>query len=91
MTSIAIQDQSSRVTLICNWSAQVKYPNTDGILQVEILGDKETSLLEEETRRIRLIVEDVDHLRDVASEYAMSPFAKMHLQDFLDPVALFHP
>jgi len=90
MSSIVIQDASSRVTLLTNWQTAISCPSTNGTIHVSILGSMEENLLGDETRRIRFLVEDVDPVRDVSSEYAMSPYAHNFIQDFLDPLALFY-
>lgn len=46
-------------------------------------------LLKDEIRRIRVIMEDVNGLRDVTSEYSVSPFARLMIQDFMDPIELY--
>ncbi|CAB9517148.1 Alpha-(1,3)-fucosyltransferase 10 [Seminavis robusta] len=55
--------------------------------------DKETAkvprLMKDEVLRIRVILEDVNVLRDAATEYNMSPYARLMITDFLDPLMFF--
>ena len=55
--------------------------------------DKETAkvprLMKDEVLRIRVILEDVNLLRVAATEYNMSPYARLMITDFLDPLMFF--
>ena len=50
-------------------------------------GDK---LMSDTAGRIRIILEDSNHLKDVRTEYTMSPFAKVQVEDFMEPVEMFY-
>lgn len=105
-SSIAIQDDSTRVTVLANWVTKVSTPAMEGIIDLLVLephsiGSNEKiegkdgepdyfrRFLDNETRRIRVIMEDVNGLRDVPSEYSVSPYARLMIQDFLDPIELY--
>jgi hypothetical protein len=88
MTSIAIQDDRSRVTIVCNWPTRVWSPS-EGIIQIAVQSSDEAPQLKDETRTIRIIPEDVDPLRDVRTEYSLSPYAKRVIEDFSKPLELY--
>lgn len=90
-SSVAVQDSSSRVTVVTNWPATIACP-TNGIIEVVVHdddNDNDNDMHQDETRRIRVITEDVDSVRDVVTEYNMSPYARAFLQDLVEPLAVF--
>ncbi|KAI2490662.1 alpha-(1-_3)-fucosyltransferase [Fragilaria crotonensis] len=87
-SSVAIQDRFSRMTVLANWPTQLRSP-ARGIIEVVVLGPDEESLLMNEVRQIRILLEDISSLRDVKTEYGATPFAKPLMQDFLDPLELY--
>jgi hypothetical protein len=89
MTSVAIQDSRARVTVLCDWPTKA-YSPSPGIIQIEVMSNGQKELGRDEIRRIRVIPEDLDPLRDVSTEYALSPFSKRFIQDFASPLELFH-
>ena len=88
MTSVAIQDDRSRVTVVCDWPTRAWSPS-EGIIQIAFQTSDEAPLLKDETRTIRVIPEDVDQLRGVRTEYSLSPFTKRMIEDFSKPLELF--
>ena len=88
VSSLSIQDRQARVTILTNWPTTLTSP-TAGTIHVPVLSRHEDSLHDEETRRIRLIVEDLD-VRDVMTEYSVSPYAWRFVQDFMDPLVLLY-
>jgi hypothetical protein len=88
MTSVAIQDDRARVTVMCDWPTRAWSPS-EGIIQIAVQTSDEAPLLKDETRTIRVIPEDVDQLRDVRTEYSLSPYAKRMIEDFSKPLELF--
>ena len=106
ISSIAIQDRNSRVTILTNWLADLSCPKQHSNVDILVKNlktskgrqtfgepDAETGFIrrlqEDEVLRIRVIIEDVNTLRDVASEYSVSPYARLMMQDFLDPLMFF--
>jgi hypothetical protein len=87
-SSAAIQDRTSRMTVLANWPTQLRSP-AQGIVEIVVLGSDEESLLTNEIRQIRILLEDISSLRDVKTEYGATPFAKPLIQDFLDPLELY--
>jgi hypothetical protein len=87
MTSVAIQDRS-RVTIVCDWPTRAWSPG-EGILQIAVQTSDEAPLLKDETRTIRIIPEDVDPLRNVRTEYSLSPYARRMIEDFSKPLELY--
>lgn len=105
MSSIAIEDSRTRVTVLANWATELMTPSLESTIDVliqdlrtagqdESQKDPDTGfysrLSADDTRRIRLIVEDVNALRDVPTEYSISPFASQMIKDFLDPLMYFY-
>ena len=88
MTSVAMQDDRSRVTVLCYWPTKAFSPS-QGIIQIEVQSNGEKELLKDEIRMVRIIPEDVDPLRDVSTEYSLSPYAKRMMEDFFNPLELF--
>ena len=88
MTSLAIQDDRQRVTVICDWPAKVASPG-EGIIAITVQKDGESPLLKDETRIIRVIPEDLDPARDVRSEYSLSHYTRRMIEDFSNPLELF--
>jgi hypothetical protein len=87
MTSVAIQDRS-RVTIVCDWPTRAWSPG-EGILQIAVQTSDEAPLLKDETRTIRIIPEDIDPLRNVRTEYSLSPYARRMIEDFSKPLELY--
>ena len=88
-SSLAIQDRRSRMTVLSNWPALMRSPTT-GIVHIEMQTVYEASLRNNEIRRVRIVLEDISSLRDVKTEYVVTPFAEPLIQDFLDPLELFY-
>jgi Glycosyltransferase family 10 (fucosyltransferase) C-term len=88
-SSIAIQDSTSRMTVLTNWPTQLRSP-THGIVEIVVQETSEEKLFTNEIRRIRILIEDISSLRDVKTEYGTSPFAMPLIQDFLNPLELFY-
>lgn len=108
MSSIAIQDDKTRATILTNWVTNLSTPNDEGrvdilIRNLKIPGDgsprtpkreerddpKQPRLMQDEVLRIRVILEDVNELRDGWTEFNLSPFARLMISDFLDPLMFF--
>ena len=104
MSSIAIQDKKTRVTVLANWPTELLTPNVESTIDILIQDlrkakevgeeDPETGfrsrLAKDDVRRVRVIMEDVNLLRDVSTEYSISPYAHLMMKDFLDPLMHFY-
>ena len=88
MTSIAIQDEGSRVIVLCDWPTKA-YSPSPGIIQIEVLSNGQKELMKDETRLLRVIPEDLDPLRDDSTEFSLSPYSRRMIEDFLNPLELF--
>jgi len=102
MSSIAIQDEKSKATILSNWVTDVRTPKSEGKVDILIkdlrksgspsLGEADPvtgfspRLPPDEVLRIRVIIEDVNLLRDASTEYSVSPYARLMITDFLDPM-----
>jgi hypothetical protein len=88
LTSVAIQDEQSRVTVLCDWPTKA-YSPSPGVIQIEIQGNGEKELQRDEIRTLRVIPEDLDSLRDTRTEFSMSPYSKSLIEDFANGLELF--
>lgn len=90
ISSAAIQDEFSKVTVLTSWETSVHSPQ-EGILEVSILKENESFPTNNDgVRRIRVILEDVNMLHDKMTEHFPSSYAKVMIQDFVDPLELFY-
>jgi hypothetical protein len=87
VSSIAIQDFNSKLTVLTDLAVAMT-SNIENVVDIvfKAAGDK---LMSNTAGRIRIILEDLNHLKDVRTEYTMSPFAKLQVEDFLEPVEMF--
>ena len=83
-SSSAIQDMSSRATVIADWRTVIETPEP-GVVEV-MLPDAL-----EESRRIRIIIEDVDLVNYKLTEFYPFSFGKKMTQDFANPMEMYHP
>jgi len=90
-SSVAIQDERSRVTVLANWETEI-VSSKEGTIEIVIHSDSEGTLQEDETRRIRVIMEDSNPngIHDKLTEYYPSSFGKQMIHDFVDPLELFY-
>jgi hypothetical protein len=89
-SSLAIQDAKSKVIVLASWNTQI-ISAEEGI--VHILVRKADEVLQhgdDERKRIRVIIEDMVELYDKATEFFPTSFAKLMVQDFVDPLELFY-
>lgn len=96
VTSISIQDEFSKVTLLANWVTTISCP-VQGMLEVVVVKDPETNeQLDSPSRlnipkRLRVIVEDMNVIHDKMTEYFPSSFSSKMIKDFVDPLEVYHP
>jgi hypothetical protein len=89
-SSLSIQDSKSKVIVLASWHTEITSAK-EGVVEVVIRkGDEELPHEQDETRRIRIIIEDMVELYDKATEFYPTSFAKLHVQDFVDPLELFY-
>jgi hypothetical protein len=89
-SSMAIQDSKSKVIVLASWHTEITSVK-EGVVEIIIRkSDEELPHEEDETRRIRVIIEDMAALYDKATEFYPTSFAKLHIQDFVDPLELFY-
>ena len=94
ISSMAIQDRSIRVTVLANWpEASFSTKGRHGLVHVMIPQHSSRQppkvMNRDETYRIRIILEELDSLRDVPTEYVMSHVATVMTRDFLDPLEFY--
>lgn len=88
-SSIAIHDDRSKVTVLANWETEM-ISTREGVIGIVVNSGSEGNLQEDETRKIRIIVEDTDVVRDKLSEYYPSSYGKLMIHDFVDPLEFFY-
>lgn len=88
-TSVAIQDEQSKVTVLANFETEF-ITTKEGTIGIVVSGGSEGSLQEDEIRRVRVVVEDRDVIHDKVSEYYPSSYGKKVIHDFIDPLEFFY-
>ena len=83
-SSAAIQDTKARVTVLADWKTDISSPK-EGVIEVPL----PSSL--DETRRIRIIIEDVDTVNFKLTEFFPFNVGKKMTEDFINPVELYYP
>ena len=85
--SAAAQDSDSKVTVLANWPTKIYC--REGQIDVLVQVDGDDRVLPDETRRIRVMYENLDPLRDKRTEYNFSPFASNSARDFFNPLEFY--
>ena len=88
ISSITIQDEYSKVTVLTNFRTDISSPR-EGIIDIGVpVSDvvQNTAGL----HRIRVITEDMNELHDKMTEFFPSSYGKMMMQDFMDPLQFFY-
>jgi hypothetical protein len=88
VSSISIQDDFSKVTVLANWETRITSP-VEGVIEILVQEDGESAHPDQE-RRIRVITEDMNSLHDKMTEFFPSPFCKLMTKDFVDPLETFY-
>mmetsp|Transcript_32014 Transcript_32014/g.35469 ORF Transcript_32014/g.35469 Transcript_32014/m.35469 type:complete len:752 (+) Transcript_32014:23-2278(+) len=90
VSSIALQDRKSKAIIIANWNTKITCPRK-GIVEVVVRKSNERWINgDDERRSIRVILEDLVELYDKSTEFYPTSFAKLMIQDFVDPLELFY-
>ena len=92
ISSAALQDRfGAKVTVLASWKTKILTSTIgEGYLDVIVQNHGDDMISPEETKRVRVLLEDMDPLRDVSTEYSLSYFASILISDFLDPLELFY-
>lgn len=94
-TSISIQDDFSKITILADWSTSITSP-VEGTVEIVVVEQQENEDQPESPlqpnipRRVRVILEDMDIINDKMTEYFPSPFAKRMIKDFVDPLEVYY-
>jgi len=83
VSSAAIQDFSSRATVLADWKTTITSPE-EGIVEVLLPSSLNG------TRRVRIILEDVNLLNYKFTEFFPFTIGKKMTEDFVNPVELYH-
>lgn len=88
LTSLTIQDTSSRVTILTDWDTGMVCPRA-GVVEV-MIHDGIQRVLAPSKHMLRVIVEDTDSLHHKKDSVVPSYFGKMMTEDFKTPLELFY-
>jgi hypothetical protein len=88
-SSMAIQDERSKVTVLANWETEM-LGTSQGTIEILLHGTDKGDLHQDEQRRLRVIMDDMSYLHDKMTEYFPSSFAKLMIKDFVDPLQVFY-
>ena len=89
-SSLAIQGEQSRVTVLANWPTKLAC-HGDGTIDVVVQrDDKDDTPLPGEIRKIRVIMEDLDPLRKLPTDYHFSYYGSTLATDFMNPVEYYY-
>ena len=88
-SSVAIQDTKAKITVLASWVTKIWSPS-EGRIEITVQRSGDIDMHRDETRRIRVVVEDMNSLHDKVTEYFPSSFGKWMIQDFVDPLDLFY-
>ena len=91
VSSATIQDDRSKMTVLVDWVTQVRSPAA-GVMEFVVLsrGQQGWTADDDEPKRIRVILEDVNPLHDKMTEFYPSSFGKLVMHDFIDPLELYY-
>lgn len=84
VSSATVQDDKVKITVLANWEVQIHSP-AEGKLQLTVQADAHP----DETRKIRVIAEDVNELHDKLTEFYPSSFGSLMMKDFVDPLEFY--
>jgi len=87
-SSASVKDDKSKVTVLTNWETHIHSPEM-GIIEVRVF-NVGNHLHRDETRRIRIITEDVNELHEKLTEYYPSHVESIMIKDFVDPIEFFY-
>lgn len=88
VSSASIQDNFSKVTVLADWVTTITSPVL-GSLEIIIQEPEDGPLEPNSSKRLRVIVEDMQVLHDRMTEFFPSPFCKKVIKDFVDPLEVF--
>jgi hypothetical protein len=88
VSSATIQDDKAKASVLASWPTEITSPS-EGWIEVVVL-KKGQRLHHDESRRIRIITEDVSEVHDKRTEYFPSTFAKQMTGDFVDSLEVYY-
>ena len=89
VSSAAIQDNRSKVTVLTNFVVtEFRSPKT-GVLELQIPTTSSPTSAANELK-LRIITEDFNEVQDKLTEYFPSAYAEMAMKDFIDPIEVFY-
>jgi hypothetical protein len=88
VSSASIQDDRSKITVLANWETDIRSPQ-EGVIEIIVLNAK-SAIDQDEQRRIRVVTEDMNVLHDKLTEYFPSPYGRLMMHDFIDPLEFYY-
>ncbi len=89
VTSVSIQDDFTKVTIVVDWVTIISCPR-EGVLEVVVAEEDENAERPNISKRLRVIVEDINAIHDKMTEYFPSSFATRMIKDFVDPLEVYY-
>jgi hypothetical protein len=86
-SSVAIQDFSTRATILVDWVTDVLTSPQEGVVEIGL----PSFISHTQPRKIRIILEDVDRLNYKLTEFYPFAFGKQMTLDFVNPMELYYP
>jgi len=90
VSSASIQDNIVKITVLANWDTTVK-SSGEGIMEVAINNDRKSKTDNHglATRRVRVIIEEMNTIHDKLTEFFPSSYCKLMTKDFINPIGVF--
>ena len=93
VSSVAIQDERSKLTVLTNVASTTFVSPQAGWLDVQLqppMAESTTNDNHPREYKIRIVTEDFNTLTDKLTEYDASAHAQMAMRDFIDPLDVFY-
>jgi len=90
VSSASIQDDLVKITVLADWDTKITSVG-EGIMEVEINkhGESNSEKDGSRTRRVRVIVEEMNEIFDKMTEFHPSSFCEMMTRDFINPIGVY--
>jgi hypothetical protein len=88
VSSAAIQDDTAKASVLASWPTDITSPS-EGVIEVVVM-KKGERMRPDESRRIRIITEDVSEVHDKRTEWFPSTYARQMTVDFVDELEMYY-
>eukprot|EP00536_Pseudo-nitzschia_multiseries_P002115 jgi/Psemu1/301241/fgenesh1_kg.28_\ len=83
ISSATIQDEVVKVTILADWDTRIT-SSGEGIMEIPLASTANAS-----TRRVRVIIEELNKVYDKMTEFYPSSYGRMMINDFLNPLGVY--